>query len=625
MKRFTQITLTFLLAVIGSVQAWADDVEFRASAPSQVIVGKPFQLTYSINLRAKDLQAPEFTDFDYLAGPYTSQSSSTSFVNGRRTSSFTLTYTYTLMATKDGSFTIAPATITSDGQKYTSNGVRITVLPADQPANNQTGTGGQTTQQSNVQQRNGQTSNNASGQTSSDNIFIRTIVTKTKVHEQEALLLSYKLYFAGVDVAQFTNNTKLPEFTGFLKQEIEQGEIQTELEHYNGRNYQTAVLYRTLLYPQHSGDIKIDPASFEAVLRVQTRSQVRSIFDDFFGSYTNVTKALAAPGVTIHVDALPAGKPASFSGGVGKFTMASNISSTELKTNEAVTIKIDIKGTGNMKLLKTPAVDWPEGFEAYDPKVTNNFKTTTSGVSGTKEIEYLAIPRASGDYTIPAIAYSYFDTQDNQYKTLTTPEYTLHITKGAGDSDNTQAVVQNFVNKEDITQFGSDIRYIHVNEAIKPQTTNNKLTFGTLAFWLCYLVPFCLAMILLIIFHKKIKENADAARVRYKKANKVAQKRLKTAKKLMVENNKSAFYEEIERAALSYLSDRLAIPTADLSKDTIAGILHNKGINDELIAQVTDMLSTAEFARYAPSADEQMLALYNRTTEIINALENQKL
>jgi len=625
MKRFTQITLTFLLAVIGSVQAWADDVEFRASAPSQVIVGKPFQLTYSINQRAKDLQAPEFTDFDYLAGPYTSQSSSTSFVNGRRTSSFTLTYTYTLMATKDGSFTIAPATITSDGQKYTSNGVRITVLPADQPANNQTGAGGQTTQQSNVQQRNGQTSNNSSGQTSSDNIFIRTIVTKTKVHEQEALLLSYKLYFAGVDVAQFTNNTKLPEFTGFLKQEIEQGEIQTELEHYNGRNYQTAVLYRTLLYPQHSGDIKIDPASFEAVLRVQTRSQVRSIFDDFFGSYTNVTKALAAPGVTIHVDALPAGKPASFSGGVGKFTMASNISSTELKTNEAVTIKIDIKGTGNMKLLKTPAVDWPEGFEAYDPKVTNNFKTTTSGVSGTKEIEYLAIPRASGDYTIPAIAYSYFDTQDNQYKTLTTPEYTLHITKGAGDSDNTQAVVQNFVNKEDITQFGSDIRYIHVNEAIKPQTTNNKLTFGTLAFWLCYLVPFCLAMILLIIFHKKIKENADAARVRYKKANKVAQKRLKTAKKLMVENSKSAFYEEIERAALSYLSDRLAIPTADLSKDTIAGILHNKGINDELIAQVTDMLSTAEFARYAPSADEQMLALYNRTTEIINALENQKL
>ncbi len=622
MKRITQITLTLLLAVICSVQAFADDVEFRASAPSQVIVGKPFQLTYSINQRAKDLRAPEFADFDYLAGPYTSQSSSTSFVNGKRTSTFTQTYTYTLMATKEGTFTLAPATITSDGQQYTSNGVRITVLPADeQPANNQTA------QRSNSESA--QTSNSAGAQTSSDNIFIRTIVTKTKVHEQEAILLSYKLYFAGVDVAQFTNNTKLPEFTGFLKQELEQGEIQTELEHYNGRNYQTAVLYRTLLYPQHSGDIKIDPASFEAVLRVQTRSQVRSIFDDFFGSYTNVTKVLTAPGATIHVDALPAGKPVSFSGGVGKFTMASSISSTDLKTNEAVTIKIDIKGTGNMKLLKTPAIDWPEGFEAYDPKVTNNFKTTASGVTGTKEIEYLAIPRASGDYVIPAVKYSYFDTQDNTYKTLTTPEYSLHITKGAGDSENTQAVVQNFVNKEDITQFGSDIRYIHTNSSLSEASSFSAasplITFGSLEYWLCYLIPFVLAVILLVIFRKQIKENADAARVRYKKANKVAQKRLKTAKKLMVENNKSAFYEEIERAALSYLSDRLAIPTADLSKDTIAGILRSKGISNELIAQVTDVLSTAEFARYAPSADEQMQTLYDRTTEIINTLENQKL
>ena len=623
MKHLIKITLSLLLAV-SSVQVFAEDVEFRASAPSQVIVGKPFQLTYSINQRAKDLVAPEFADFDYLAGPYTSQSSSTTFVNGKRTSSFTQTYTYTLMALKEGTFTIAPATITSDGKQHTSNGVRISVLPADEPASTQSTQSTQTTKTT----QSTQTSNTTS-QTSSDNIFIRTIVTKTRVHEQEALLLSYKLYFAGVDVAQFTNNTKLPEFTGFLKQDLEQGDIQTELEHYNGRNYQTAVLYRTLLYPQHSGDIKIDPASFEAVLRVQTRSQVRSIFDDFFGSYTNVTKMLTAPGATIHVDALPPGKPASFSGGVGKFTMASSISGTELKTNEAVTIKVDIKGAGNMKLLKTPAVDWPEGFEAYDPKVTNNFKTTASGVSGTKEIEYLAIPRASGDYTIPAIEYSYFDTQEKTYKKLTTPECTLHIAKGAGEADNTQ-VVQNFVNKEDVKQFGSDIRYIHVNEQTtnnKPQTTNHKpqITFGSLTFWLCYLVPFVLAIILLIVFRKQIKENADITRVRYKKANKVAQKRLKMAKKLMAENNKSAFYEEIERAALSYLSDRLSIPTADLSKENIADILRAKNIREELISQVHNSLSTAEFARYAPSANEQMQTLYDQTTEIINTLENQKL
>ena len=604
------------------MSVFADDVEFRAQAPSQVIVGKPFQLTYSVNQRAKDLQAPEFADFDYLAGPYTSQSSSTSFVNGKRTSSFNLTYTYTLMATKEGTFTLPPATITVDRQQYTSNGVRITVLPPDQPQQTQTSQSSQPRQSSQSSQT------GASAQTSSDNIFIRTIVTKTKVHEQEALLLSYKLYFAGVDVAQFTNNTKLPDFTGFLKQELEQGEIQTELEHYNGRNYQTAVLYRTLLYPQHSGDIKIEPATFEAVLRVQTRAQVRSIFDDFFGSYTNVTKPLTAPGATIHVDALPAGKPIGFSGGVGTFTMASSISGTDLKTNEAVTIKIDIKGTGNMKLLKTPAIDWPEGFEAYDPKVTNNFKTTTSGVSGTKQIEYLAIPRAGGDYTIPAVKYSYFDTQEKTYKTLTTPEYTIHVQRGANDADN-NAVVQNYVNKEDVKQFGSDIRYIHTNSSLSNASSSRAssplITFGSLAFWLCYLIPFVIAVILLIVFRKRIKENADITRVRYKKANKVAQKRLKTAKQLMANGDKAKFYEEIERAALSYLSDRLSIPTADLSKENIAEILRAKGISDELIANVNNLLTTAEFARYAPSADSQMQSLYDQTTEIINTLENQKL
>ena len=613
MKKLFNIVIIFSLAV----SAFAEDVEFRAQAPSQVVVGKPFQLTYSVNQRAKDLQAPEFTDFDYLAGPYTSQSSSTSFVNGKRTSSFQLTYTYTLMATKEGTFTLQPARITVSGEQYTSNGVRITVLPADETPTQTT----RTTQSTQTTSQTAQTSS----QTSSENIFVRTIVSKTKVHEQEAILLSYKLYFAGVDVAQLTNNTKLPEYTGFLKQDIEQGEIQTELEHYNGRNYQTATLYRTLLYPQHSGDIVIDPATFEAVLRVQTRSQVRSIFDDFFGSYTNVTKALKAPGVTIHVSALPAGKPAGFSGGVGRFSMASAISSTDLKTNEAVTIKIDIQGTGNMKLLKTPVIDWPEGFEAYDPKVTNNFKTTTSGVSGKKEIEYLAIPRASGEYVIPAISYAYFDTQDGQYKTLRTPEYTLHVSKGAGNDEATQAIVQNFVNKEDVQQFGSDIRYIHTKgEGLKVKG-ESKIAFGSLTFWMMYLIPLLIAIVLLVVFRKQIRENADITRVRYKHANKVAKKRLKAAAKLLAEGNKAAFYEEIERAAVSYLSDRLSIPTADLSKDTIAEILRSKNVPAELIAEVKDVLSTAEFARYAPSADSQMQTLFDRTTELINQLENQNL
>ena len=612
MKRILLILLIFSNVCV----TFAQSVEFKASAPAQVIIGRPFQLSYSVNQRAKDLRAPEFIDFDYVAGPYTSQSSSTSFVNGKRTSSFQMTYTYTLLASKEGSFTIPPATIKVDGEQYTSNGVRITVLPADEPtqtnANRQSHTAGTTASQQNDSQT-----------ISSENIFMRTLVSKTKVHEQEAILLTYKLYFAGVDVAQLTNNTRLPEFKGFLKQELEMSEIQTELEHYNGRNYQTAVLYRTLLFPQRSGDIVIDPAQFEALLRVQNRAQVRSIFDDFFNSYTTVTKALQSPGITINVSALPAGKPLGFCGGVGQFNISSSISSTELQANEAVTLTVTIQGAGNMKLLKTPAVDWPEGFEVYDPKVTNNFSVTTSGVSGTKTIEYLAIPRAGGVYTIPAIQFAYYDTQADAYRSLATPEYTLNIARSTNEESGA-AVVNTYVQKENIQQLGSDIRYIYTGE-LKAASNRNSISFGTLLFWLFYAIPLSIAALMFIVFRKRIKENADVTRMRYKKANKVAQRRLKVAEQLLQQNKKEAFFEEIERAAWTYLSDRLSIPTAQLNKENIAQILTEKAVPDATIKQMLHVLSTAEFARYAPTSDSAMHELYEDTIKIINQLESEKL
>ena len=614
--------LSILFLFIGmALTGFADDVVFKASAPGQVIVGKPFQLTYTVNQRSRDFRAPEFTEFDVLSGPYTSTSSSTSFVNGRRTSSFEQTYTFMVMALQAGTFTIGPATVKVDGNQVQSNGVRIQVLPEDQQAQ-------QSNQSSAVSHQDSQSSQ--SGQTSSENLFVRTIISKTKVHEQEALMLTYKLYFANVDVAQLTNNTKLPEFTGFLKQEFDQSEIQTELEHYNGRNYRTATLYRTILYPQHSGDIKIDPARFEAVLRVQTQQRVRSIFDDFFGTYTNVTKTLTAPGVTVHVSALPSGKPAGFSGGVGKFTLTPSISQTELQANDAVTIRLDISGAGNMKLLKTPAIDWPEGFEPYDPKVTNNFNASASGVSGTKSIEYLAIPRSAGEYTIPAVKFSYFDIDEKAYKTLSTPEYTIRVKRGAGGlnsnsesglTSNSEAVY--YAQKEDIKQLGTDIRYIDTKA---PKITNHKSQITNYNhIWLWYVIPLVIALVLLVVLRKQIKEASDITRMKYKRANKVAQKRLKAAAAALKANDANTFYAAIETAAWSYLSDRLSIPTADLNKENIASLLRQKGVNDTLIGDVMNVLSTAEFARYAPSTDHAMDDLYTATTNLINNLENEKI
>ncbi len=621
MKRIVSILCTLYFVTLS---LYADDVVFKASAPSQVIVGRPFQLTFSVNHSARDLRAPQFTDFDVLSGPYTSTSSSTSFVNGHRTSSYEQTYTYTLMAQRAGTFTIGPATIRVDGNDIQSNGVRIQVLPEDQETppqpspqgRGQGNPGGQSAQSS------------SSNQTSSENLFVRTIVSKTRVQEQEALLVTYKLYFANVDVAQLTNNTKLPEFTGFLKQELDQGEIQTQLEHYNGRNYQTAVLYRAVLYPQHSGDITIEPAHFEAIIRVQTRQQVRSVFDSFFETYTNVTRAVNAPKATIHVDPLPSGKPAGFSGGVGKFTIAPSISQTEVQTNDAVTIKLDISGAGNMKLIKTPAVDWPEGFEPYDPKVTNNFSTTTNGVSGTKSIEYLAIPRNAGDYTIPAITFSYFDIEEKAYKTLATPEYAIHVKRGANGANgenggNGEGQVISYTHKEDIKQLGTDIRYINT-KPLKITNHQSQITNYNHV-WLFYAVPLVLATMILIFLRKQIKENADITRVKYKQANKVAKKRLKAAAEALKANNKDVFYAAIEQAAWTYLSDRLSIPTADLNKENISSILAQKGVSEAVIKEVMNVLSTAEFARYAPATDHAMDDLYTATTNLINNLEDQKI
>lgn len=602
-----------LLPFFGS-RTWADDVSFTASAPKQVVMGKPFQLTFSVNHRAKDLRAPEMPEFDIIAGPYSSQSSSTSFVNGQRTSTFSLTYTYTLMARKEGAFTIDPASIVVGGDTYRSNALKITVLPADEtPAasNSQP-------QQQSAAPATSQSSSNRSG----GDIFIKTQVSKTKVHEQECILLSYKLYFAGVDVAQFTNNTKLPEFKGFLKQELEQGDVQTELEHYNGRNYQTAILYRTLLFPQKSGDIEIDPANFEAVLRVQNRQQIRSIFDDFFATYSNVTKPLTAPGVTVHVLPLPAGKPAGFSGGVGSFTVNSSISSNSITTNDALTVKLSISGKGNMKMVKTPSIDWPDGFEVYDPKVSNNFKSTTAGVSGSKDIEYLAIARAAGDYVIPPVTFSYYDTNDNTYKTLRTEEYTVHVARGAGETDQTVVTTGTFTNKEDIQKLGTDIRYIDT----KPLPAEERKGAGLNGlWWLWYLVPALVSLLLFILFRKQIRDNQDLTKVRYRKANKVAQKRLKKAAKLMNAGQDAAFYEEIERAAWTYLSDRLSIPQANLTKENIADILRSKNVSEEQIKEVTDVLSTAEFARYAPAAAGSKEDLYNATAKLIDNLESTKI
>ncbi|MGC3979461.1 MAG: BatD family protein [Paludibacteraceae bacterium] len=377
------------------------------------------------------------------------------------------------------------------------------------------------------------------------------------------------------------------------------------------------MLYQVLLFPQRTGEIVIDKATFSAILRVQNRSQMRSIFDDFFDTYTNVPKDMVANGATIKINALPLnGKPASFTGVAGSFNINSSITSTSVKANEPITIKVVISGTGNMKLLKNPEIKFPESFEVYDPKVDNKFSTNASGVSGTKTIEYMFIPRHSGVYDIPSAELSYFDLRDKTYKTLHTPTYKINVAKGEGG----EAVVGNYTNKEDVKQIAKDIRYIYTDK-IELKTEEIPF-FGTMLFWMLYLIPLLITAILFVYFRKQVKENADIQFVRNKRANKVAQKRLKTAQKLLSEGKKEAFYAEVMKTVWTYLSDKLSIPVSMLNKENITDNMKQKGVSKDITARFMEILNTCEFASYAPNTGlHEMGNLYDDTAKAISELE----
>jgi len=613
--------ILFIFSILLSINILnVNAVSFEASAPNAVAAGQAFRLVYTVNVsNAKDMKAPEMNAFDVLAGPFESQSSSVQVMNGKVTSSYSISYTYTLSGKKEGTFTIPAASIYVNNQRYTSNAVTIKVLPADKQA--------QAQQQSRKSNNNnnraagGGDDANLSQKLSNDNVFIKVTPSKVRLFEQDYLVITYKLYSA-VDLVGFTNNVKLPDFSGFLKQEVTLPQNkQLKLESYNGRNYGTVVLYQALLYPQQTGTINIEKANFEAIVRVRTRAQVNSFFGNFFDTYQDVKKMLLAPAIKITVDKLPGSKPAGFSGAVGSFSFKSSVSSNTVNVNDPITLKYVISGKGNMKLIKNPTIDFPSDFETYDPKVNNNFKATSSGVAGTKTIEYLLIPRSQGDFTIPAYKFSYFDLNSKTYKEISSPEYKIHVNKGNGKSNpNNQAIVSNFTNQEQLKMLGKDIRYINTDKL--EVSEKDSFIFGTFLFWLAYIIPLLLACALFYVYRKQLKDNADIISVKNRKANKVAIKRLKTANKYLQESKQEQFYDEVLKALWGYLSDKLSIPVSALSKENVVDELCKRKVDEADTKEFMDILSVCEFARYAPSSDSHAMdQLYQRTITVISKFQ----
>ena len=591
-------------------QALADKVSFTASAPDAVVVGDQFRLSYTVTTqKIKDFQAPSIKGFDVLMGPSRSQQSSTQIINGNVTSTSSITFTYILMANTAGEYTISGASIVADGNQMVSNSVKIKVLPQDQSSN-----GGQ-----NGSSNNNSSIHSSSGTTvSNQDLFITATASKTNVFEQEAFVLTYKIDTRESNLQ--LNNAKLPDFKGFHSQEIEMTtNAKWTPEHYQGRNYYTTVYRQFVLFPQQSGKLYIDPAQFQ--MTVGKPVQSADPFDAFFNggsSVVEIKKNIATPKIAINVNPLPAGKPSDFSGGVGEFTISSSINSKELKTNDAITIKLVISGTGNLKLISNPEIKFPDDFEVYDPKVDNQVRLTREGLTGNKVIEYLAIPRHAGTYKIPGVSFSYFDIRSKSYKTLKTEEYVVNIEKGAGNADQ---VIANFTNKEDLKVLGEDIRYIKQNEVtLQPK---GSFFYGSMTYWLFYIIPALAFIIFFIIYRKQAAENANVAKVRTKKANKVATKRMKLAGKLLSENKKDAFYDEVLKALWGYISDKLNIPVSRLSKDNIEEKLRNHGVNEELIKGFLNALNDCEFARFAPGDENQAMdKVYSSSIEVISKMEN---
>ena len=439
------------------------------------------------------------------------------------------------------------------------------------------------------------------------------ILSKTSVYEQEPILVTFKIYTKAANIRSLDNAT-FPSFEGFVLQDIPIENPQIELEHYQGVNYQVVTIKRALLYPQRSGNIEISKGDFE--VSVQVVRPMQSFFGVIQG-YADVEKSISTAAQTVKVKPLPANKPTSFTNAVGNFKIKSSISTTTPKANEALTYKLVISGNGNLKYIKDPELKFPGDFEVYDPKTEVDVKTTTSGVTGSRVIEYTVIPRSAGDFKIPAVEFSYFDIAAQSYKTIQTDSYELKVAKGAGQS----GTVADFTNKTDLKVLATDIRYIKGGEFSLAK--EDETIFGSLIYWLYYIIPTLIFIGYIIINRKQAQLNSNVDLLKNRKANKVASKRLKVAATYLKTYKKEKFYAEVLKAIWGYISDKLTIPISELSRDNVSQELKSYGATDELVSKIINIIDSCEFAQYAPSqSNETMDNLYKDSVDVIGEMEN---
>lgn len=584
-------------------------------APKVVRMGEQFRLDYVANTRDGEFVAPEIKDLYVLSGPNPSFNSQTSIVNGKVTQSVSMIYSFYIQATRKGDFTIPPARLKLKGKEIKSNEVTIEVVEDSSPAGNP---GGQT---GNVPENSGETTT-----VSGEDLFVRILLDKTEVYQGEAVVASLKLY-SRINLSGI-NQIKPPDFNGFYKQELETPPLRSlERENVNGQIYGTGILQRFLLFPQRSGEIEIGEAEVTGLIQ-QRVSSGRSnspfsdpFFDSFFDQVKNIPKVLVSPVRKIKVKSLPTNAPAGFTGGVGQFSLEANLPEGKAKANQAVSLSLKITGTGNLDLIEAPKLKLPADFEVYDPKTEQSVSYKTSGAVGNKTFEYLMIPRHDGEYPIPAVSLVYFDPAEGRYKTLRSEGKTLNVLPGEESTSGTPAITG--FSREDVRYLSEDIRYIKSRlpklRMPKPLLIGSNTYFAILASMMATFI------LVILIRRERIRRNSDQARVRNRKAGKMARKRLKQASVLLHQGKQDQYYEEILQAIWRYLSDKLSIPQADLSHEKAAEMLKRNKIAETVIQKTFVLIEECEFARYAPQAegDEARKDTFERAVEVLSELEER--
>ena len=550
------------------------------NAPSHVTTGENFRLTYTTNTQnVGDLSLGNLPEgLELIAGPYKSSQSSFQMVNGHTSSSSSVTFTFIVSANKAGNYTIPAAHLNTGGKTISSSAARLSV--SGTAAN----TGGAPRMHDDSEPSRGV--RNAGTPISGSDLFIKVSANKTRVYEQEPVLLTYKVYTL-VELTQLEG--KMPDLTGFHTQEVKLPQQKSfHIENVNGKNYRCVTCSQYVMYPQMTGKLEIPSITFNGTVVQQNRNV--DPFEAFLNGgsgYVEVKRSINAPGVTIQVDPLPE-KPENFSGGVGTFNISAQLDNKEIKAGTPLALRIIVSGNGNLKLLKQPVVSFPKDFDKYDPKVTDKTSLTSNGLEGNMIYDYLAVPRNQGNFTIPPVEFTYFDTSSKSYKTIKTQPLNITVEKGDGTSDSEEFFD---VKNQDIHQIKTGDTKVVAPDAF---------FFGSIKYLMIIGIIFILFLALLLVFRKRAIDNANVVMMKGKKANKVATKRLQLAKSMMMSNRSSEFYDEVLRALYGYVGDKFNLPVEHLSRENISELLTAKGVEDATIKQFVGAIDECEYERYAP-------------------------